>query len=66
MYEHQNKAVPGFTQKYNIYKLIFVESFPSALEAIAAEKKIKGWTRRKKIDLIKSKNSKLKDLFKED
>jgi len=47
--EHQNKLIPGFTSKYNINKIIFYQEFSNPNDAIAAEKKIKGWTRRKKI-----------------
>ena len=65
IHEHKNKLVEGFTSKYNINKLIFYETLPDPIAAINAEKKIKGWTRRKKIDLIKSKNPKFKDLIEE-
>ena len=62
MWEHKNKLVVGFTKKYNISKLVYFESFCSAYDAIAAEKKIKGWGRYKKISLIKSINPNFKDL----
>jgi putative endonuclease len=63
MYEHKNKLVKGFTQKYNINRLIFYETFPSPKNAIEAEKKIKAWTRKKRIDLIKSINPEFKELI---
>lgn len=62
MYEHQNKLIKGFTEKYNINKLIYFQEFNNPQEAISAEKKIKGWTRKKKIDLIKSINPTFEDL----
>ena len=62
MYEHKNKLIPGFTSKYNVNKLVYHESFPTSLEAISAEKKIKGWLRSKKIGLIHSVNPRFKDL----
>jgi len=65
MYEHENKLVAGFTARYNVRKLIYYEIFPTVIEAIEAEKKIKGWTRQKKIDLIFERNPFLKDLIKE-
>lgn len=65
MYQHKNKLIEGFTKKYNVYKLVYYEIFNDPEEAIVAEKKIKGWTRKKKIDLIKSKNPEFKDLMKE-
>lgn len=62
MYEHQHGLTGGFTQKYKVSKLIFYEIFPTAIEAIMAEKKIKGWVRKKKMALIKDKNPNFEDL----
>lgn len=62
MYEHKNKLVQGFTSRYNIDRLIFYEIFNNPDEAINAEKKIKGWDRKKKIALIKTKNLKFEVL----
>lgn len=62
VHEHKQKLVEGFTKKYNIDKLVYFEEFQDVNEAIAAEKKIKGWTRMKKIDLIKSMNPGFNDL----
>ena len=62
--EHKNKLVPGFTKKYNLNKLVYFEEFTSILDAISAEKTMKGWLRRKKIQLIKSKNPQWEDLYK--
>lgn len=56
VYEHKNKLLPGFTSRYNVHILVFAQNFPTALEAIAAEKKIKGWVRIKKVALIESMN----------
>jgi putative endonuclease len=60
--EHKNKLVPGFSSKYNLSKLVYYELFSNPEDAIAVEKKIKGWLRKKKIDLIQSKNSDWHDL----
>ncbi len=62
VYEHTNKLVEGFTKKYNIDKLIYYEEIVDINSAIAREKQIKGWVRKKKIELINSKNSEWKDL----
>ncbi len=62
LYEHKNKLIPDYTAKYNIHKLVYLETFHNIEDAIAAEKKIKGWTRKKKIELIKNSNPKFKDL----
>lgn len=62
IFEHRQKLVPGFTARYNLAKLVYYETFPSPLEAIAAEKRIKGWTRKKKIELIRRVNPEINDL----
>ncbi|MBU1039437.1 GIY-YIG nuclease family protein [Patescibacteria group bacterium] len=63
MHEHKNKLVPGFTNKYKVNKLVFFEEFSSPQQAITVEKKIKGWTRQRKIDLIKTINPEFRDLI---
>jgi len=63
MYEHKNKLAKGFTSKYNIDKLILYEIFSNPIDAISAEKKIKGWDRKKKIELIKRKNPKFEEIM---
>ncbi len=54
--QHKDKAVKGFTAKYNVGKLVHVESFDLIEEAIAREKQIKAGSRAKKIALIVSEN----------
>ena len=63
MFEHKNKLGSVFTSKYNVYKLVYYHQFGHPLEAIAAEKKIKGWTRIKKINLIKAFNPEFHNLL---
>jgi len=63
VYEHKKKLVTGFTKKYSIDKLVYYETLDNAYNAIAREKKIKGGSRQKKIDLINSMNPKWKDLY---
>ena len=60
--EHKAKQVPGFTSKYNINQLVYYESFSSVNDAIAAEKRIKGWKREKKAALITPSNPHWEDL----
>ena len=62
VYEHKQKLVEGFTQKYNITQLVYYEATPDVRSAIAREKQIKGWLRSKKIALIESMNPKWQDL----
>ena len=62
LYEHRNHLVDGFTKKYNVHKLVYFEESSDIKSAIAREKQLKGWTRRKKNELIKKNNPEWKDL----
>ena len=62
MDEHKRKAVQGFASKYNLTQLAYYETTDSPRSAIAREKQIKGWLRRKKIALIESQNPRWQDL----
>ena len=62
LYEHKNKSVKGFTEKYNVNKLVYFDSTTDIKAAIAREKQIKGWTRNKKNALIESINPQWNDL----
>jgi putative endonuclease len=59
---HRTKQVDGFTKRYNIDRLLYFESFSDVWSAIAREKQIKGWVRRRKLDLIASTNPEWHDL----
>jgi len=41
VYEHRTKAVPGFTTKYGVDKLMLFEIYDDAATAIAREKELK-------------------------
>ena len=62
VYDHKNKLVEDFTKKYNTNKLIYFETFGDIYSAIAREKTIKGWLRKKKIELIRATNPSWTDL----
>jgi len=62
VYEHKNKLIEGFTQKYNITKLVHYEITTDVQVAIQREKQIKEWLRKKKIALIEAANPEWKDL----
>ncbi|VAW43596.1 Excinuclease ABC, C subunit-like [hydrothermal vent metagenome] len=65
VYEHKHKLIPGFTKRYNVNRLVYFETFNQPQDAIAREKTIKGWVRRKKIALIKLNNPSWADLSEE-
>ena len=65
IYEHKNKLVEGFTKKYNLHYLVYYDWTHDVGYAIQREKQIKGWSRKKKIELIESLNLKWEDLAKD-
>ena len=62
IYEHKQKLVPGYTNRYNIRILVYYEVTSDVRAAIAREKQIKGWSRGKKVALIESANPTWQDL----
>ena len=62
VYEHKQKLIPGFTARYNLTKLVYYECTSDVASAIARERQIKGWLRKKKIALIESMNPQWEDL----
>ncbi len=62
MYEHKSKSVRGYTSKYNLTRLAYYEQTSSIEAAIAREKEIKGWLRRKKDALVETMNPQWRDL----
>ena len=62
IWEHKNKAVDGFTKKYNVDRLVYYELTDSIETAINREKQLKRWHRDGKINLIKEMNPEFRDL----
>lgn len=62
MGEHKDKAIPGFTRRYDVNILVWYETYGDIDDAIAREKQIKSWNRAWKIRLIEENNSGWNDL----
>ena len=62
-YQHRQKFVKGFAEKYNADKLVYYEITQNVNSAIAREKQLKGFVRSKKIALINKFNPEWKDLY---
>ena len=62
VYEHEHRLVPGFTSKYFLERLVYLEETDEVSAAIAREKELKGWRRSKKIALIEKVNPHWSDL----
>ncbi len=62
IFEHQTHAVKGFTDKYNVTKLVYFEVTSEVQAALAREKEIKRWRREKKNALVQAGNPDWRDL----
>jgi putative endonuclease len=61
--QHRTALKPkGYTAKHETRRLVYCEATQSVLAAIRREKQIKGWTRRRKLELVDTLNPDWKDL----
>lgn len=56
VWEHKNHVNEGFTKEYGVTKLLYVEDYSRMDDAIAREKQVKGWTREKKLAMVRARN----------
>ena len=54
LYEHQNRAIPGFAKRYNVHKLVYFEQTNDISAAITREKELKSWRREKRTVWLKA------------
>ena len=62
VHEHKNHLIPGFTDKYDVDRLVYFETITDSSSAIKREKQIKAWSRQKKVPLIDKLNPDWNDL----
>lgn len=62
-FTHKNDIVKGFTQKYQVHRLVYYEVFEDRDEALKREKQLKKWHRKWKLELIEKTNPDWKDLY---
>jgi putative endonuclease len=60
--EHKSGTGSGFTSRYHFDRLVYFEQTTYVREAIAREKVLKGWSRKRKIELVKTLNPTWADL----
>ena len=65
IWKHKNKVYESFSKRYNVYDLMYYETFDRIIDAIKREKQLKNWKKEWKWDLIKKNNPELKDLYDE-
>jgi putative endonuclease len=62
-WEHRTGAVDGFTKRYGVRRLVYVEFHDTMSQAIQREKQLKKWRRAWKIALIERDNPQWRDLY---
>ena len=63
--EHREGLADGFTKEHRVKMLVYYEQHATAIAAIQREKNIKHWSRKWKMDLIRSMNPDWRDLWEE-
>ena len=63
VWQHKNNSVEGFTDKYNVKKLVYYEVYENAESAITRERQIKKWRRKWKLRLIEEQNPNWEELY---
>lgn len=62
-WQHQTGAVPGFTKRYGLKRLVYAEPHETMPSAIVREKNVKSWRRAWRVRLITSANPNWDDLY---
>ena len=63
IWEHKNKKVKGFTEKYGVDRLVYYEQTNDVRIALQREKTLKRWKRDWKLELIEKENPEWMDLY---
>ena len=63
IWQHKNNMVEGFTERYGVHQLVWYELHENIQSALEREKRMKGWKRKWKLELIESANPNWKDLY---
>lgn len=62
-WEHREGLVEGFTKRYGVKTLIYVEFHQTMIAAITREKQLNEWKREWKLELIEAANPEWRDLY---
>jgi putative endonuclease len=65
VFQHKAKAIPGFTSRYDVGRLVWFECYDDPTSAITREKELKKWRRAWKVRLIEEANPQWRDLYNE-
>ena len=65
VWEHKSDFVDGFSKQYGVHRLVWYELHATMESAITREKRIKGWKRDWKLEMIEKANPQWRDLYPE-
>ena len=65
IWQHRNKLILGFTEKYHVHQLVYYEEHQNIMEMAHRERRLKKWCRKWKLDLIEEFNPTWRDLYEE-
>lgn len=63
VHQHKTGLISGFTERYNVRRLVYYEEFSDIRDGIVREKQLKKWYRKWKIELIETTNPEWRDLY---
>ena len=63
IWQHKEGLVEGFTKRYNLKRLVYVEHHDDIRNAIQREKNLKHWSHAWKVALIAANNPDWSDLY---
>ena len=63
VWEHRESVIDGFTRRYGLKRLVYVERYDDIQTAIQREKTMKHWPRAWKVRLIPADNPSWEDLY---
>jgi len=63
IWEHKNKVVKDFSNKYNLNKLVYFEIVNDPYNMVNRERQMKKWERKWKINLIEKENPNWEDIY---
>ena len=61
--DHKEDLREGFTERYGVHRLVYLEEHPDVRDAIRREKQLKKWRRAWKLRLIEAQNPEWKNLY---
>jgi putative endonuclease len=63
IWQHREDQYSGFTKRYDVKRLVWLQGFGEVTQAIGFEKRLKRWRREWKVQLIETENPLWQDLY---